>query len=53
MASSKKKCTVLTVRNTLILDLQVFICARARIREDVRAGHHSTLGPVVASGQRR
>ena len=46
---SKRKRAVLTVGNTLILDLQVFVCARAGVGEDVRPSHHCTLGTVVAS----
>lgn len=40
---------ILTVRYTLILDLQVLVCARARIWEDVDPCDHHTLSPVVAS----
>lgn len=42
-----------TVWNTFILDLQVFVCSRAGIREDIRAGHHATLGTIVASARRK
>lgn len=42
---------VLTVGDTLILDLQVLVGARAGVREDVHPGHDHTLGPVVAPGR--
>lgn len=40
---------VLTVGDALILDLQVFVGARAGVGEDIRPSHHRTLGTVVAS----
>lgn len=40
---------ILTVRYTLILDLQVLVCSGAGIWEDVDPGDHHTLSPVVAS----
>lgn len=39
----------LTVRDALVLDLQVFVRAGAGVREDVRPSHHRTLGPIVTS----
>lgn len=44
-----KQSELLTVWNTLILDLQVLICARTGVGEHVRPSHHCTLGAVVAS----
>ena len=38
-----------TVRHTFVLDLQVLIGSRARVRKDVRSSHHRTLSPVIAS----
>lgn len=51
--SNKCNKDVLTVWNTFILDFQVFVCSRARIREDIRPRHHSTLGTIVAPAQGR
>lgn len=51
-----EKCTEsepLTVWNALILDLQVLVRARTGVRENVRPGHHCTLGSVVAPAGKR
>ena len=48
-----EKIAVLTVRNALVLDFQVFVCAWAWIREDIGASHHCTLGTVVASNKKK
>ena len=43
---------VLTVGDTLVLDLQVLVGARTGVWEDVGPCHHGTLGPVVTPGGR-
>lgn len=40
---------VRTVGHTFILDFQIFIRPRARVRKYVWSGHNSTLGPVITS----
>lgn len=51
--SGGKKEGIRTVGHTFILDLQVFVSSRARIRKDIRSGHNGTLGPVVTSENSR
>lgn len=53
MYEKSKESELLTVWNALILDLQVLVRARAGVRENVRPGHHCTLGAVVASAGKR
>lgn len=38
---------ILTVRDALILDLQVLVCSRTGVWEDVDPCDHHTLSPVV------
>lgn len=38
---------ILTVRDTLILDLQVLVCSRAGVWEDINPCDNHTLSPVV------
>lgn len=45
----KYKRRLLTVGDTLILDLQVLVCAGAGVGEDIGPGHHRALRSVVAS----
>lgn len=42
---------ILTVRDTLILDLQVLVCSWTGVWEDVDPCNHHTLSPVVTPGE--
>ena len=46
------KC-ILTVRDALVLDLQVLVCSWTGVWEDVDPGDHHTLSPVVTPGGQR
>ncbi len=41
---------ILTIRDALILDLQVLVCSRTGVWEDVDPRDHHALGPVVTPG---